>query len=111
MKVFKVLTLFVLVTLMSCSSKTAEFEYKVVKVVGKEAELMADYGPLIFQDQEPMLNKLGSQGWELIDTYTEIGTKHPNYGNSGYVTGIRSNTRTTAVSFIFKRLKLSKNEN
>ena len=111
MKVFKILILFIFVLFTSCSNKVTEFEYKVVKVVGKEAELMSDYGPLIFQDQEPMLNKLGAQGWELIDTYTEVGTKHPNYGNSGYVTGIRSNTRTTAVSFVFKRLKLSKNEN
>ena len=90
-------------SLASCGSKTQTWEYKVVKVAGEDATLMADYGSKVFQDQTPMLNKMGKDGWELVNTYTEIGTAFPNFGNSDYVTGIRENTRTMVLNFIFKR--------
>ena len=88
----------------SCSSKPQAWEYKVVKVAGKNAEYMADYGTLVYGDQTAMLNKMGEEGWELVSTYTEIGTSFPNFGNSEYVTGLRDNTRTCVVNFVFKRM-------
>ena len=89
--------------LASCSSKTETWEYKIVKVAGEDAALMADYGSKVFADQTPMLNKMGKDGWELVNAYTEVGTAFPNFGNSDYVTGIRENTRTMVLNFIFKR--------
>lgn len=89
--------------LVSCSPKEQSWEYKVVKVAGKDAEILADYGPLVYGDQTPMLNKMGQEGWELIDIYTEVATAFPNFGNSEYVTGIRENVRTGVVNFVFKR--------
>ena len=49
------------------------------------------------------LNALGSDGWELVGTYSELETKFPNYGNDKYVTGIQSNVRTASIYLIFKR--------
>lgn len=89
--------------LVSCGIKEQTWEYKIVKVAGKEAEILADYGALSYGDQTTMLNKLGKDGWELVSTYTETTTAFPNFGNSEYVTGIRENVRTSVVNFVFKR--------
>jgi len=89
--------------LVSCGTKNQSWEYKIVKVAGKDAEVMADYGSLVYGDQTTMLNKMGKDGWELISTYTEVSTAFPNFGNSGYVTGIRENVRTSVINFVFKR--------
>lgn len=83
-----------------CSSTTnnnKQWEYKVVKVNGQESE-KEDKEPLIFNDQAQMLNKMGKDGWELVNTYTEDETVYPKYG--GYA---RENHRTKAVNFVFKR--------
>ena len=97
-------------TLFSCGSKNEQWEYRVVKVAGKNAEMMADFGSLVFSDQTAMLNKMGKEGWELVSTYTETGTSFPNFGNSEYVTGLRTNTRTVVVNFVFKRVSDGKGE-
>lgn len=89
--------------LTSCGIKEQTWEYKVVKVAGKDAEILADYGALVYGDQTTMLNKMGKEGWELVSTYTETATAFPNFGNSEYVTGIRENVRTSVVNFVFKR--------
>lgn len=94
--------LFAAVTLNACSSKT-QWEYKIVKVAGQEAEVIPDFTPMVFNDQTKMLNTMGQDGWELVNTYTEINSAHPNFGNSSYVSGIRMNTRTSVLNFIFKR--------
>lgn len=101
----KYLAAIVFGTLLLCScSKDSKWEYKIVRVPGQESEKMADFSPVVFNDQTTMLNKMGEEGWELIDTYTETNTVHPNFGNSEYVTGIRENTRTSVLNFVFKRV-------
>lgn len=95
---------------MFCSCSETSWEYKVVKVAGQESELSADFSPMVFTDQNPMLNKMGQEGWELVSTYTETSTVHPNFGNSEYVTGIRENTRTSVLNFVFKRPAKEKKE-
>lgn len=89
--------------MVSCGTKEQTWEYKVVKVAGKDAEVMAKYGPLVYGDQTAMLNKMGKDGWELVSTYTEVATAFPNFGNSEYVTGLRENVRTSVINFVFKR--------
>lgn len=96
--------------LVSCGSKNEQWEYKVVKVAGTDAEIAADFGTLVFADQTAMLNKMGKDGWELVSAYTETGTAFPNFGSSEYVTGIRDNTRTAVVNFVFKRISDGKDE-
>ena len=107
----KILLAFCMVALLASCSKNSPWEYKVVKVAGKPAETLADYGALVYGDQTAMLNKMGKEGWELVSTYTETATAFPNFGNSDYVTGIRDNTRTSVVNFIFKRQSDCKEEN
>lgn len=96
--------------MVSCGTKEETWEYKVVKVAGKDAEIMADYGSLVYGDQTTMLNKMGKEGWELVSTYTEVATAFPNFGNSEYVTGIRENVRTSVVNFVFKRPSTGQDE-
>ena len=107
----KILLAFCMVALLASCSKNSPWEYKVVKVAGKPAETLADYGALVYGDQTAMLNKMGKEGSELVSTYTETATAFPNFGNSDYVTGIRDNTRTSVVNFIFKRQSDGKEEN
>jgi len=99
-----------MVALLASCSKNTPWEYKVVKVAGKDAESLADFGPLVYGDQTAMLNKMGKDGWELVSTYTETATAFPNFGNSEYVTGLRDNTRTSVVNFVFKRQSDGKEE-
>lgn len=96
-----------LITAFACTescTKPQKWEYKIVKVAGKETEYRETFGSLVFNDQTAMLNKMGNEGWELVSTYTETGTVFPNFGNSEYVTGIRDNTRTNVLNFVFKRV-------
>jgi hypothetical protein len=106
----KIYLAFCMVALIASCSKNTPWEYKVVKVAGKPAETLADYGALVYGDQTAMLNKMGKEGWELVNTYTETATAFPNFGNSDYVTGIRDNTRTSVVNFVFKRQSDGKEE-
>lgn len=71
--------------LLASCSKNETWEYKVVKVAGKEAEYLPEHGSLVYGDQTTMLNKMGKEGWELVSTYTETATAFPNFGNSEYV--------------------------
>jgi len=100
----KLVFILIIVLLCSCNG-THKWEYKIVKVAGKETEKMADFSPLKYADQTPMLNKMGEDGWELVNSYTETSTSFPNFGSGEYVIGLRDNTRTCVVSFIFKRPK------
>lgn len=85
---------------MPTAKAPAKWEYKIVKMSGQNYN---DFVSLSFEDQTPMLNRMGKEGWELVSSFTEIETVHPNFGNSEYVTGIRENTRTNVIAFVFKR--------
>lgn len=96
-KIFLGLSCALLLT--ACGGNNA-WEYKVVKVAGSET---SDYFSRTYADPTSQLNKAGQDGWELVSTYTEVETVHPNFGNSQYVTGLQPNTRTAVVNFVFKR--------
>lgn len=53
-----ILGFYLIAMLASCGSKNEQWEYKVVKVAGHDAEIAADFGTLVFADQTAMLNKM-----------------------------------------------------
>lgn len=86
-----------------------EWEYEVVALYTKEGSYVSsglkDFAPTTVSLESEDLIKMGEQGWELVDVFTELETVHPNFGDGGYVTGIRTNTRTHKVTLLFKRPK------
>ncbi len=66
--------------------------------------------PIPHVDPTPQLNKLGEEGWELVSVYTTTETVFPNFGNKEYHTGVKSNTRTQTVNFVFKRFVTNTND-
>lgn len=51
------------------------------------------------------LNLYGKEGWELVSVYTTTETVFPNFGDPSYHTGVKENTRTNTINFVFKRPK------
>lgn len=77
------------------------WEYKQVTSYGKN--IIEDFGSNSFDSMIKELNELGKDGWELVGVHTVIETVFPNFGNEGYHTGIKTNTRTEEVVYTFKR--------
>ena len=90
------------VTVLAMAACTSKWEYKIVTVENEEASKFKTSEIKVTSED---LNLFGEEGWELVDVYTIIETEHPNFGNAEYVTGIRENTRTGSVNFVFKRKK------
>lgn len=107
----------------ACSNKDTsvpQWEYKIISFPG--SQLPSVYSP---NDKEALielsnsqtlnfpettaipnsLNLYGKEGWELVNVYTTIETVFPNFGDKDYHTGIKDNTRTNAINFVFKRIK------
>lgn len=99
------LTVVMALSMFSCSKKDETshiWEYKIIEIWGIDrGNFMSNAIPV----PEDQLNKLGKEGWELVDVYTRIHTVHPNFGNDKYVTGLQPNTRTEGVFFVLKRQK------
>ncbi len=95
----KFLLLVVICVLSSCTSK---WEYKIVKVQGSTSSIY-EANEFVISDDD--LNMFGIDGWELVDVYTIVETSFPNFGSEEYVTGIRENTQTSSVNYVFKRRK------
>ena len=95
--------LFLLLFMLSTSScdKNDKWEYKVIQMTG--LTYSDDFGTKTFIDPTGRLNSLGNEGWELVTSYTEEETVHPNFGNKEYVTGLQPNTRTKTVNLVLKR--------
>ena len=76
--------------------------YKTIVLESKSGALTKlDSGEI--EIPESLLNEMGAQGWELVDTVTEIETVHPNFGDEQYVTGLQPNVRQRSVTLIFKK--------
>lgn len=65
--------------------------------------LLTDDEDKKFNLSEGELSRLGREGWELTASVPEMETAHPNFGNSGYVTGLQANVRPSRLTLIFKR--------
>lgn len=92
-------------TITSCNSEK-EWEYKTIQVDG---ETSLNYYGREFESNDikptTAINKMASEGWELVTAYPIIETVYPNFGREDYHTGVKSNTRTKAVQYVFKRIK------
>lgn len=88
-----------LITLTACNKKEV-WEYKTISV---GSDYLSDHSrPNVF-DPTDDLNIEGLDGWELVGMYNITETVFPNFGNAEYHTGIKENTRTRKVNFVFKR--------
>lgn len=96
--------LFSIMVLSGCQANQ-KWEYKVLTVVNEGYELQGAeaYNSTTVSPTESELNKLGLEGWELITSYLELETAHPNFGNESYVTGLQPNISPQRAILIFKR--------
>lgn len=96
------------------TSKSIKYEYKVLSVQAQFSSKTEEstglnelnnskLGATSVNLKDEELNILGSENWELVATFLEIETTHPNYGNGAYVTGLQPNIRPQKVVMIFKR--------
>lgn len=94
----------VVVIFTACSSNNNcnNWEYKTLTITGEsDSEFVSN----TFNVTDEDLNLFGAEGWELVNVYTLQETVFPNFGNEKYVTGIRENTRTKSINYVFKRRK------
>jgi len=87
-----------------------KWEYKTVSILAetsKTASALGDnYAKLsdaVIPLKDDDLYGLGKDGWELVSTFVEIQTEHPNFGKEDYVTGLQPNVRPQRLVCIFKR--------
>ncbi len=102
----KLFTLIVTAIIFFGCGSLDSWEYKVVRILPMDDN--ARTGPnaisvKIISISERELNKLGSEGWELVDSYLEMETAYPNFGKEEYHTGIKINVRPQLAVLIFKR--------
>ena len=92
----------------NATSQRIIWEYEVITVTDDHILFSDTSRAPEFSDQTDVLNLMGRNGWELVSVYTEVTTYFPNFGDSRYFTGIRGNTRTSEIKFVFKRPKSGK---
>lgn len=92
-------------TILETISYTHKWEYKVVYIEATETftYLQGERNPSKIELTDDMINEYGVKGWELVDSYLEIETVHPNYGNNQYVTGLQPNIRPQRLVLILKK--------
>ncbi|MBR4533500.1 MAG: hypothetical protein IKO85_03005 [Bacteroidaceae bacterium] len=93
----------------SCHQDNPQYEYKILQLKSAIDEHMTeDFQPSKFDDPTRTLNRMASEGWTLDHVYTVVGTTYPNLSTDKmHVGGIRSNTKTHCVYFIFKRRRIA----
>ena len=93
------------------TNKQIKWEYFIYKVNPTPRDYEADYISGNYEDKEAnffnpdinVMDSLGCEGWELVNTYTELYTLYPNFGQEGYHTGIKENVKIKNICFVFKR--------
>jgi hypothetical protein len=75
------------------------YEYKVITIESQRNE----YGEGTIALTEASMVDLGQHGWELVGAVDDVETSFPNFGDTEYHTGIKSNTHTKSVHLLFKR--------
>ena len=97
----KKIILLALATIIAASCDSS-WEYKIVTYQNSETGVFSTPSLNVKIEE---LNTLGFQGWELVSTYTVVETVNPNFGSEEVVWGIRDNTRTKSINYVFKRKK------
>ena len=89
----------------SCQQGDPSYEYKILRLRSEVADnMLEDYHPSNFDDPTPALNRMAKEGWILDNVYTEVCSSYPNLStDKRHVAGIRTNTKTYCVYFIFRR--------
>ena len=87
-----------------------KWEYKTVSVLaevpkaaqalGTDYEKVSDASVPLDDDS---LSRLGGTGWELVATFLEHRTEHPNFGRNQYVTGLQPNVRPQRLVLLYKK--------
>lgn len=83
-----------------------KYTYKVINVqaqFNKGTATDADLNTTSVNLKDEELSLLGNDGWELVGTFLEVETTHPNYGKSEYVTGLQPNIRPQKAVLLFKK--------
>lgn len=126
-KLFLFSLVFLSLLFVGCKEKPQQWEYAILPIEGMfpgpqlprmkghrtsspmyKASNMEIGNPL--ESTERTLNGYGEMGWELVGITSEIETVFPNFGDEEYVTGIKPNTRTFGMVYVFKRPKQDKSE-
>lgn len=85
----------------------SKWEYKTVyvsaKTVSSDAYSNFSAKEVSLIELESEVEKLGKQGWELVDSFVENETVHPNFSQSNIVVGLQPNVRPNRVVLLFKR--------
>jgi len=104
----KILIIFIIIFILHffCSSIFNYWEYETINFKANGFDRLNSSEALEFssiQINNSILNDYGKDGWEIVDTYLELETAFPNFGNEEYVTGIRENVRSQNLVVILKR--------
>ena len=94
MKKIAIIFSLIAMSFISCTSghqagENVAWEYEILKIKKSDAAKTTE-----------MLNEMSNQGWELVTSYSQIGT---SIVKSGYHE--RIHVQTTMVSYVFKRPK------
>lgn len=82
---------------------TSRWEYKTVEIEGVLDEPHGDYFDRNFSQNDAFLNNMGAEGWELVSCFPLIETVYPDMGNERLILHIKTNTRTKAIRYVFKK--------
>lgn len=82
----------------------SKYEYKVIDFLAESndrtGQAALKYASV--KIEETQLQKMGAEGWELVDVFLEMETAFPNFGSSEYVTGLQPNVRPQRAVLLFK---------
>lgn len=91
-----------IVTIALCAC-TEQWQYKTVEIEGEENESYGTFFSKDFSNQDDRLNKMGKDGWELVSCYPIVETVYPDLGEQNIILHIKTNTRTRAIHYVFKK--------
>ena len=75
-------------------------EYKTIEVEGEDN---GDYYPMHIPVSDTLLNRMGAEGWESAAGYPIVSTTYADLGNKRIIIQLKSNARTSAVRYVFKK--------
>ena len=96
----KKVVLFMTIAAICMCACTQKWQYQTVEVRGEEYN---DYYQMYIPISDTLLNSMGEEGWELVSCYPIVETAYPDFGGSNLLIHIKSNSRTVAVRYVFRK--------